>query len=91
MKKKLIVIVVVVAILGVISGMIVLKNLAPKSLFVMNIEALANGEDSYGGTNCWNSVGYKRGTDTRVCHSCSIERNMQPSFPDYVLQCYKPN
>ena len=85
MKKKLIVIV-IVAILGVISGMIALKNLAPKSLFVMNIEALANGEDSYGGTNCWNSVGYKRGTDTRVCHSCAIERNMQPSFPDYVLQ-----
>ena len=55
MKKKLIVI--VVAILGVISGMIALKNLAPKSLFVMNIEALANGEDSYGGTNCWNSDG----------------------------------
>ncbi|MCI2134669.1 MAG: hypothetical protein LKK12_09860 [Bacteroidales bacterium] len=71
-------------------GLLAAKGIASQSLFVSNVEALMNSENFYGEASCWNTVVYKRGTDTRVCHSCSIEMNMQPSFPEYVLHCYNP-
>ncbi len=84
MKRNLIIIYAVALSVLLGGALFVTKYFVPQSLFASNVEALVSSENSYGGTDCWNSVGYKKGTDTRVCHSCAIERNMQPSFPEYV-------
>ena len=87
-KNRIIIFAIILAV--ILGGLLAEKSIASQSLFVSNVEALMNSENFYGEASCWNTVVYKRGTDTRVCHSCSIEMNMQPSFPEYVLHCYNP-